>query len=187
MEITEQEMAEFAVTDLLYFIGEDPAREGLLDTPKRVVKAWREMTIGYAQDPRTVLGTSFGKEKYDQMILSEPIPFVSVCEHHMLPFTGFAYVGYVPRDRVVGLSKMARLVDCYARRLQIQERLTQQIADTMFSVLKPLGVGVLVNASHSCMSCRGVMKTGTTMTTCALKGVFKKKDVKEEFFLHCYK
>ena len=168
---------------LLEFVGEDPAREGLLDTPKRVVKAWREMTAGYAVDPKTVLDTHFDGDGYDQMVICKGIEFTSACEHHMLPFTGVAHVAYIPRKRVVGLSKMARLVDCFARRLQIQERMTQQIARTMQDVLKPLGVAVMVEAKHSCMSCRGVGKQQSSMVTTSLLGVFREHKVKEEFLL----
>ena len=182
-EPVSQAEAEYAVKDLLWFIGENPAREGLLDTPKRVVKAWREMTVGYSVDPKTVLGTHFDGDGYDQMVICKGIEFTSACEHHMLPFTGIAHVAYIPRKRVVGLSKMARLVDCFARRLQIQERMTQQIARTMQDVLKPLGVAVMVEAKHSCMSCRGVSKQQSSMVTTCLLGVFREHKVKEEFLL----
>lgn len=173
-----------AVRTLLLHMGEDPAREGLLDTPKRVVKAWREMTEGYTLDPVAILGTDFEANGYDEMIVCRDIEFVSVCEHHLLPFTGVAHVGYVPRRRVVGLSKMARLVDCYARRLQIQENMTKQIADTMQRVLNPLGVAVIVQARHSCMSCRGVRKASASMVTTQLVGVLRKPAARAEFMAH---
>lgn len=179
------EEAQAAVRTILSYIGEDVTREGLLDTPRRVVKAWDELCVGYEQDPKRVLGTDFDGDGYDEMIVVPHIEFVSVCEHHMLPFLGEAFVGYVPRKRIVGLSKVARLVDAYARRLQVQERLTKQVADAMQSVLKPAGVGVIVKAKHSCMSCRGVMKQKAEMVTCTLHGVFRKPEVRAEFMGHC--
>lgn len=160
------------VRRLLQHIGEDPTREGLLDTPKRVVKALTEMTAGYLLDPAQVLGTTFG-DTCDEMIVVSPIEFTSTCEHHLLPFTGTATVGYVPGDRVVGLSKLPRLVDLFAHRLQIQERMTNQIADAIEEHLRPRGVGVILSAHHTCMSCRGVRKQGTQMTTSALRGYMK--------------
>ena len=173
-----------SVTRLLQFIGEDPTREGLLDTPKRVVKAWREMTEGYWQHPAEILATSFDGAGYDEMVVCRDIEFVSVCEHHMLPFTGLAHVAYIPKQRVVGLSKMARLVDCFARRLQIQEKMTRQIADSMQIALDPQGVGVIVQARHSCMACRGVRKQNASMVTTALTGAFREHAVRDEFFAH---
>jgi GTP cyclohydrolase I len=154
-------------------VWEDPEREGLLDTPERVVKALGQMTEGYGQDPVEILGTTFDTEGYDEMVVLRGIDFVSLCEHHMLPFTGTAAVGYVPGDRVVGLSKLARLVDCFARRLQIQERMTKEIADAVMNVLSPQGVGVVVSARHSCMGCRGVRKPGASMVTSYLAGVMR--------------
>jgi len=177
--------AEDNVVRMLEFLGEDPDREGLRDTPRRVVKAWREMTVGYGQDPRQILSADFHGNGYDQMVVCRNVAFHSICEHHLLNFSGFAHVAYVPRSRVVGLSKMARLVDCFARRLQIQEKLTQEIAEAMKQVLNPLGVGVTIRARHLCMSCRGVMKDEADMVTTCLLGVFKKHAVREEFFLHC--
>jgi len=180
MNITEQE-AKNAVRTILLYLGEDPDREGLKDTPKRVIKAWDEMTEGYGLEPETILATAFQPDGYDEMVLCRDIEFYSTCEHHMLPFSGVAHVAYVPSRRVVGLSKMARLVDCFARRLQIQERLTRQIADTMQAVLKPKGVGVVVQARHLCMACRGVMKQRSTMVTSALLGVMRKPEARNEF------
>lgn len=174
-----------SVVRLLEFIGEDPTREGLLDTPNRVVKAWSELTTGYKQDPAAILARDFHGDGYDQMVVCRNVEFVSMCEHHMLPFNGVAHVGYLPKGRVVGLSKMARLVDCYARRLQVQERLTGQVAAAMQQHLKPHGVGVMVVARHACMSCRGVMKHKSDMVTTALTGVFKRQDVKAEFLGYC--
>jgi GTP cyclohydrolase I len=177
--------AEDNVVRLLQFIGENPRREGLRDTPRRVVKAWKEMTVGYGVDPATVLGTDFDGDGYDQMVICKNIEFHSTCEHHLLPFVGVASVAYIPHKRVVGLSKMARLVDCYARRLQIQEKMTQQIAQTMKQVLKPRGVAVMVEARHLCMSCRGVGKQQSSMVTTALLGLLKQHKAREEFFLQC--
>lgn len=154
-------------------VWEDVTREGLLDTPGRVVKALGQMTEGYGQDPVEILGTTFDTDGYDEMVVLRGIDFVSLCEHHMLPFTGTAAVGYVPGDRVVGLSKLARVVDCFARRLQIQERMTKEIADAVMNVLEPKGVGVVVSAHHSCMGCRGVRKAGADMVTSSLAGVMR--------------
>jgi GTP cyclohydrolase I len=161
------------VTRLLEFIGEDPNREGLFRTPERVCKALREMTAGYRQDPKVILGTTFDGEGYDQMVVLRDIEVSSMCEHHMLPFYGKAVVAYIPGERVVGLSKLARLVDCYAHRLQIQERLTRQIAEALNQHLTPLGYGVVIRAHHMCMSCRGVRKLNTDMVTSALGGLMK--------------
>lgn len=177
--------AKAAVRTILSYIGEDPDREGLKDTPRRVVSAWDEMTQGYGQDPEVVLGTDFDGDGYDEMIVVPHIEFVSCCEHHMLPFLGEAHVGYIPRRRIVGLSKVARLVDVFARRLQVQERLTKQVADAIRNVLNPRGVGVAIRAKHSCMSCRGVMKQRAEMVTCTLYGVFRKPEVRAEFMAHC--
>lgn len=174
--------AEDSVVRLLEFLGENPKREGLVETPRRVVKALKEMTAGYAQEPGKILSTIFAKDGYDQMVICRSIEFTSLCEHHLLPFTGVAHVGYIPRHHVVGLSKMARLVDAFARRLQIQERLTQQIAQTMMTVLRPKGVGVMVQAKHGCMSCRGVLKHQSEMVTTCLLGSFRRHEVREEFF-----
>jgi GTP cyclohydrolase I len=163
-----------AVLRLIQHVGEDPTREGLLDTPRRVTKAWRELTSGYHDDPETILSTTFDVA-YDQMVLVRNLPFVSLCEHHILPFTGTATIAYVPGDRVVGLSKLARLLDCYSRRLQVQERLTNEIADAIEKYLAPQGVGVVVSGTHSCMALRGVRKTGD-MVTSAMRGVIRTND-----------
>ena len=179
-EQTELE-ARNAVRVLLEYLGEDPDREGLTDTPRRVVAAWDEMTRGYGQDPRLILGTAFEGEGYDQMIVCREIDFWSVCEHHLLPFHGTAAVGHIPNKRVVGLSKMPRLVECFSRRLQIQERLTKQVAEAMQDVLKPRGVGVLVRAKHLCMACRGVKQQQSEMVTSSLLGQFREQAVRAEF------
>lgn len=177
--------AQNAIRTLLRYMGEAPLREGLLDTPKRVVKAWDELTSGYQIDPAAILTTSFDGGSYDQMVVLRNIEFRSMCEHHMLPFSGVAHVAYVPKGRVVGISKMARLVDCFGRRLQIQEQMTQQIAQAMMKHLKASGAGVKLVAHHSCMSCRGVMKHQSELVTTCLLGVFKQHAVKEEFLMHC--
>jgi GTP cyclohydrolase I len=166
---------EDAVVRLLEHVGEDPTREGILDTPRRVTKALREMTSGYAQDPGEILSRTFDAHGYDQMVVLKGIAFTSLCEHHMLPFTGEAVVGYVPGERVVGLSKLARLVECFARRLQIQERMTVEIRDAIDRHLAPKGTGVIVRAHHGCMSCRGVRLSSTQMITSALSGIVKER------------
>jgi len=170
---------EAAVITLLKAIGEDPQREGLYDTPKRVVKALREMTSGMREDPAAVLAVTFDGEAYDEVICVGGIPFTSMCEHHLLTFSGKAAVAYLPskneggKSRVVGLSKIPRVVDIFARRLQLQERMTMQIADALTEHLRPRGVAVMVEAEHSCMICRGVRKSGARMGTSVMRGVFK--------------
>lgn len=161
-----------AVTRLLEYVDEDPTREGLVDTPKRVLKAFREMTDGYKKDPKEILATVFD-EKYDQMVCLTNIEFVSMCEHHLQPFRGTAAVGYIPNGRVVGLSKLARLVDAYAHRLQVQERMTEQIAQALQDHLNPLGVAVFIEAHHSCMGNRGARKHQGRMITQKLLGAIK--------------
>jgi GTP cyclohydrolase I len=156
------------VTRQLEFLGEDPTREGLRETPARVIHCLQELTRGYHEDPTRLLGTVF-TEACDQLIIIRDIPFFSLCEHHLLPFHGTVSVGYLPHQhRVVGLSKIPRVVQCFARRLQVQERLTQQIAQTLHDVLKPLGVGVLMRAEHLCMRMRGVESRGLLVTSCLL-------------------
>lgn len=168
------------IVRLLEYIGEDPTREGLLDTPKRVLKAFKEMTEGYDLEAGDILGTTFDVGEVDEMVIVKNIEFVSLCEHHLLPFTGIATVAYVPKDRVVGLSKIARLVDMYARRLQVQERLTSQITAAMDEVLEPLGSACIIEAAHSCMGCRGVRKPSARMVTSSLTGVFRNHEVRAE-------
>ncbi|MCA9374636.1 MAG: GTP cyclohydrolase I FolE [Candidatus Gracilibacteria bacterium] len=172
------------VKGLLEFIGEDPTREGLIDTPKRVVKAYEKLFSGYSQKPEDVL-TVFGDELYDEMIVVKDIEFYSTCEHHMLPFFGKAHVGYIPDGKIIGLSKMPRLVEIYARRLQNQERMTSQIAQGLYDVLKPKGVGVIVEAQHFCMMARGVEKQNSLVATSSLRGLFKKElSTRNEFLRH---
>lgn len=154
-----------------------PNREGLQDTPKRVCKAWRFWTQGYAQDKDVAAAFKTfadGAERYDEMIWETPIPFYSTCEHHLAPFFGTATIAYIPNGRVVGLSKLSRVLDIYSRRLQVQERITQQMADAMQEHLKPKGVGVFLTARHMCMESRGICKQGISTHTCALRGVIKK-------------
>ena len=171
---------ETLIRNLLIAIGEDPDREGLKDTPKRVVKSWDTLFGGYKQKPEDVLKTFFSI-KCDEMIICKDIEFYSNCEHHILPFYGKCHIAYIPENKVVGLSKMPRLLEVFARRLQIQERLTEQIADSMMKHIEPLGVGVNIEAKHNCMVCRGVQKQNSVMVTTALRGVFKDDHVKQEF------
>ena len=170
----DQAHAEEAVRTLLRWAGEDPQREGLLDTPTRVAKAYRDWFSGYAVDPAEYLGRTFEEVAgYDEMIVLRDIPFESFCEHHMAPIIGRAHVGYLPTDKVVGISKLARVVDAYARRLQVQEKLTAQIAHCIDMVLKPRGVGVVIDAVHQCMTTRGVHKRGVSMITSQMLGSFR--------------
>lgn len=169
-----REEAEAAVKTLLAWTGDDPRREGLLDTPARVVKAFEEYFQGYAQEPEDVLNRSFNEVSgYDDMVLLKDIRFESHCEHHMAPIIGKAHVAYIPQGAVVGISKLARLVDLYAKRLQIQERMTADIAQALDRVLQPKGAAVMIEAEHGCMSCRGVHKDGVAMVTKTLTGAFK--------------
>lgn len=173
-----------SIVDLLLYIGEDPTREGLRDTPERVCKAWKEWATGYDQDPATILKTfEDGATDVDELVIVHNIPFISKCEHHLADMIGIAHVGYIPNGRIVGLSKLARLVDCFARRLQVQERATTQIADALMNHLQPVGVGVLVRASHACMSTRGVKVHGSVTTTSAMRGALMDKAVARKEFL----
>lgn len=185
MTLDTVEIGEAAVRVMLQVIGEDPEREGLVDTPKRVVKAWQEWFSGYGQDAGAVLKTfEDGAELCgDELVIVRGIEFHSFCEHHMAPFFGTADVGYIPRKRVVGLSKLARVVDIFSKRLQVQERLTNQIANTLADNLDPLGVGVVMRARHMCMCSRGVNKQGSDTVTSALRGTVKSEpDCRAEFF-----
>ncbi|MGA7817872.1 GTP cyclohydrolase I FolE [Caballeronia sp.] len=169
-----REEAEAAVRVLIRWAGDDPSREGLIDTPSRVTRSYDEFFAGYAQDPRDILARTFSEvHGYDEMIVLKDIRFESYCEHHMVPIIGRAHVAYLPGERVVGISKLARLVDAYAKRLQIQEKMTAQIADTLNDVLRPLGVGVILEAAHQCMSTRGVHKAGASMVTSRMLGAFR--------------
>ena len=169
-----REQAEDAVRVLLRWSGDDPAREGLLDTPKRVVKAYRDWFSGYDTDPREYLARTFEEVAgYDEMIVLRDISFESHCEHHMAPIIGKAHVGYLPDGKVVGISKLARVVETYARRLQVQEKMTAQIARCIEDVLQPRGVGVVIEAAHECMTTRGIHKRGVSMVTSKMMGGFR--------------
>ena len=168
------EKAEEAIRTIIQWIGEDPKREGLLSTPQRVIKAFREYFIGYSQNPKEFLAKTFSEvEGYDDMVVEKNISIQSHCEHHMAPITGVAHVAYLPSDKVVGLSKLARVVEVFSKRLQTQERLTMQIATTIMDVLQPRGVAVTIDAAHQCMTTRGVKKEKTTTVTNYFLGAFK--------------
>jgi len=176
--------AEAAVRTLIAWAGDDPEREGLRDTPARVVRSYAELFAGYDDDPRRHLTRTFEEVGgYDELVVLSGIRVVSVCEHHMLPVTGVAHVGYLPRNRVVGISKLARVVHGYARRLQIQEKLTAAIADAIQDVLDPLGVGVIIEAEHSCMALRGVNTTGARLTTSRMLGSIRDDPRQRDEFL----
>lgn len=185
-ERLEVSLGQAAIITLLRYIGEDPTREGLLETPARVLKAWREMTTGYYQNPAGILCKDFAARNYDQIIACPFVEFYSTCEHHLLPFFGFAHLAYLPKkgeSRVVGLSKLARLVECFGRRVQIQEQMTTQIADALEKYLCPRGVAVVIQAKHLCMACRGVQKHKAVMVTSAMRGVFRREGpARDEFF-----
>jgi len=164
---------EKAVKEILSAVGEDLNREGLKNTPARVARMYTELLAGMNEDPNTHLASVFN-ENYDEIVLLRDIPFYSICEHHLMPFIGTAHVAYLPSGRILGVSKLARIVDCFARRLQTQERLTYQIADFLMNNLKPLGVAVVLEAAHSCMTIRGIKKPGSVMVTSAVRGIFRK-------------
>jgi GTP cyclohydrolase IA len=170
------------VRQILAHIGEDPTREGLVKTPYRVARAYEYLTKGYDQDPKEVINKAMFTEDYQEMVLVKDIDFFSLCEHHLLPFFGRAHVAYIPKHRIVGLSKVARLVEVFSRRLQVQERLTTQVANTLMEELDPLGVGVIIRAEHLCMRMRGVEKQNSTVTTSAMLGAFRtQQPTREEF------
>ncbi len=169
----DKEKTKYLINDLLIQIGEDPTREGLLTTPKRVAEAYEFLTKGYNQDIEEVINDAIFTEKYDEMVLVKNIDFYSMCEHHMLPFYGKVHVAYIPNGKIVGLSKIPRIVEVFARRLQVQERMTQQIADTLDKYLQPVGVAVVSEAHHMCMMMRGVEKQNSSATSSAMLGVFK--------------
>jgi len=175
--------AEQAIHTLLRWAGDDPSREGLADTPARVAKAFEEWFSGYGQDPEAYLARTFEEiEGYDDMVILRDIRFESHCEHHLAPIIGRVHVGYLPTNRVVGISKLARVVEAYARRLQVQEKMNAQIANTIQKVLKPKGVAVVIEAGHQCMTTRGVHKTGVTMVTSTMLGAFRdNSDTRREF------
>lgn len=173
------------VRQILLYMGEDPDREGLVKTPARVARAFEYLTKGYSQDPKEVIGRAmFTEEDYQEMVLVKDIDFFSLCEHHILPFFGRAHIAYIPKHRIVGLSKIPRLVEVFARRLQVQERLTTQIANTLMEELDPLGVGVIIRAEHLCMRMRGVEKQNSIVTTSAMLGAFRThQETREEFII----
>ena len=172
-EPIDTERIEKAVVEILSAVGEDIQREGLKGTPKRVARMYAELLGGTHKDPKENLKSVF-TENYDEIVLLRDIPFYSICEHHLMPFIGTANIAYLPNGKVIGVSKLARIVDCFACQLQIQERLTSQIANFIMDNLKPKGIAVVLGASHSCMTIRGIKKPGSTMVTSALRGTFKK-------------
>ena len=175
--------SEELLRELFRRIGEDPDREGLRQTPARIIRSWNELFSGYGQRTEDVLATQFDAEHYDETVLLREVEFYSTCEHHMLPFSGQAHLAYIPNQKIVGLSKLARLLDVFARRLQVQERLTRQIATELARVLKPKGVAVMIEGKHQCMSCRGVRKREGNMITSCLLGEFKDNAAsRTEFF-----
>ena len=176
---------EEAVREILLEIGEDPDRDGLRGTPDRVHRMYAELTAGYHVDPDRLINGAVFDVNYSEMVVVKDVPFYSLCEHHLLPFFGTASVAYIPRGKVIGLSKIPRIVEMYARRLQVQERMTQQIADFLNDRLNPQGVGVVVEANHLCAVMRGIRKPGTVMTTSAVLGLFRSRDrTRAEFFSH---
>lgn len=178
----DQERIATAMRDIIQAIDDDPHREGLIDTPIRVARMYAEVFAGLHEDPLAILQTGF-EERYDEMVLARDIPFYSMCEHHFLPFYGVVHIGYVPQGRVVGISKLARVTDVFARRPQLQERLTQQIADTIMEGLDPMGVGVVVEAEHLCILMRGVRKPGSRIVTSVNRGVFRSNPATRAEFL----
>src|SRR5262245_6571319 len=183
VERPSRDEAEQAVRTLIRWAGDDPAREGLLDTPARVVRAYEEWFAGYQNDPEALLQRTFEEiGGYDEIVVLRDIRFTSHCEHHMAPIFGCAHVGYLPRQRVVGLSKLARLINVYGKRLQIQERMTVEIADALDRILQPFGVAVVIEASHACMSTRGVNQHGSRMVTSRMLGAFREQpETRQEF------
>lgn len=181
------ERIERAVREILLAVGEDTSRDGLKHTPQRVAAMYAELLAGMQEDPSEYARSIFA-EKYDEIVLLRDIPFYSICEHHLMPFIGSAHVAYLPSGMVLGVSKLARIIDCFSRRLQVQERLTDQIADFLMTSLKPQGVAVVLEASHSCMTIRGVKKPGSIMVTSALRGIFKRDPKsREEIMALMYK
>ncbi len=180
---TNQAELETIITNLLSRIGEDPQREGLLRTPHRVAQSYAFLTSGYTEDVGAILGKAIFKEKYNEMVIVKDIDFFSLCEHHLLPFFGKVHIAYIPKGRIVGLSKLPRIVEVFARRLQVQERMTQQIADTLYTALNPAGVAVVIEAQHLCMMMRGVEKQNSYATTSAMLGEFHEDNKTRAEFL----
>ncbi len=181
----ETKTIEYAVRQILNFVGEDPDREGLLGTPDRVTRMFMELTEGYRQDPVRMINDALFNVDYDEMVIVKDIDFYSLCEHHMLPFIGKAHVAYIPDGKVIGLSKIPRVVEMFARRLQVQERMTVQIVDFIEEVLHPKGVAVVIEGSHMCMVMRGIKKANATMTTSHMVGIFRTEaKTRNEFMKH---
>jgi GTP cyclohydrolase I len=174
---------EKAVREILLEVGEDPDRQGLRDTPKRISSMYKELTSGYSVSPRELVNGAIFDEKYDEMVIVRDIKFYSLCEHHLLPFFGKCHVAYVPNGRIIGLSKIPRIVEVFSRRLQVQERMTVQIADFLADILNPEGIAVVVEAYHLCMAMRGVKKAEANMLTSSMRGVFKEDDRTRSEFL----
>ena len=175
MSVVSKDDAEQAVFTLLSYLESDPQREGLKKTPQRVIDSWAEIFEGYSMDASEILSSTFNGEGYDGIVLLRDIEFHSTCEHHLQPFSGRAHIAYIPVDRIVGISKLARIVDMHARKLQNQERITKGVSDDLETHLDPLGSAVIIEASHGCMRCRGVKKQNSVMTTSAMRGVFFEK------------
>lgn len=179
----ERKRIEKYIYEILKYIGEDPERDGLRDTPKRVERMYREFTEGYRYDPEKIIKGAIFEVDYDEMVLLRDIEFYSLCEHHLLPFFGVAHVAYIPKGKVIGVSKIARIVDLYSRRLQIQERMTMEIAKFLMDKLKPYGVGVVIEGIHTCMMVRGVKKAKPKLVTSAMLGLFRKDQRTRNEFL----
>lgn len=177
-----QRAAELHLRWIIEAIGDDPSREGLKDTPKRVAKSWQELFAGYSTNPADLITTFSEVDGYDQIIVLRNIEFHSFCEHHMLPFNGYGHVAYLPDKKVIGISKLARLLDCYARRLQIQERIGQQVTRALHEHLEPKASACILVAQHHCMQCRGVGKQNSEMVTSSITGLFREGQVKQELF-----
>ncbi len=180
--MADQEVIKKAITSIIEALGEDPKREGLVDTPRRIAEMYADIFSGTNIDPHDHLKVGF-EEGHQEMVITRDIPFYSMCEHHFLPFYGMAHIGYIPNGRVVGASKLSRVVDVFARRLQLQERLTTQIADTILDVLEPRGVAVILEAEHLCMTMRGIKKPGSKMVTSAMRGLFRQRAATRAEFL----
>ncbi|HMA37804.1 MAG TPA: GTP cyclohydrolase I FolE [Chloroflexia bacterium] len=178
----DREKIETAVRLIFEAVGEDPSREGLRATPRRVADMYEEILAGLGRDPRPLLATTF-EEHHKEMVILRDIPLYSLCEHHMLPFHGFAHIGYIPRGRIVGLSKLARLTDLLSKRFQVQERLTSEIADALIDGLAPVGCGVVLEAEHLCMAMRGIQRPGARMITSAMRGSFRENSATRAEFL----
>jgi GTP cyclohydrolase I len=183
-ELIQTTKLEGAVEEILSLIGEDPDREGLQRTPRRVAKAWKFLTSGYKQDIKKVLNGAVFTEKYNEMVIVKDIDFFSLCEHHLLPFYGKAHIAYIPNGKILGLSKLPRIVEVFSKRLQVQERMTQQIADTLYETLEPDGVAVVIEARHLCMMMRGVEKQHSVATTSAMLGSFREDERTRNEFLN---